>query len=165
MSEETKAFNQALSNFTFGVASRDLICHMAAEGYSVKQIHEACDYPTPLSKISETVWDYYIESGIILLEEPQAGERTEYDYVMDIGKFGRRSFRQVEKNLQIQDEYIACDIGIFRKNNPALYDRYLSVLDSRMRDYVEGLPWPPSRVWHIANLRMREIQTLWDRVT
>ncbi|MEE3468628.1 MAG: hypothetical protein VZQ83_09330, partial [Eubacterium sp.] len=197
MDEKASAFDQALSNFTFGVANRDLICHMAAEGYSVRQIKEATDYPVSVSKIAETVWDYYLETGVIRLDPPGADDKPRYDYVMDIGKYGKRSFRRVEVSA---DEcaaaadssptgdgrparatsvpagaspsgsatgstagaaaYIPCDFGIVRAEDPRRFEQMLDTLDSRKRDYIDGLPWPPQVVYHIDNLAIREIRDI-----
>ena len=173
MLEKPGAFDQALSNFTFGVANRDLICHMAAEGYSVRQIKEATDYPVSVEKIAETVWEYYIETGVIRLAPPWVGDEPRYEYVMDIGKYGKRSFRRVEMATNEDGDtskhsYIACNFGILRDKEPVIYEKTLAALDSRKRDYVSGLPWPTQIVYHIDNLTMREIRDilqekgLWD---
>ncbi len=184
MEEKTRAFDQALSNFTFGVANRDLICHMAAEGYSVRQIKEATDYPVSEDKIRETVWEYYLETGLIRLNPPDAGDEPRYEYVMDIGRFGKRSFRRVEMKCDSEPaqsgeekdhyqpdgrfsespnkeaSYIPCDFGILRATDAERFQSILDALDSRKRDYIEGLPWPPQIVYHIDNLAMREIRDI-----
>ena len=173
MPDENSAFNKALSNFTFGVASKDLICHMAAEGYSVRQIKATADYPVPEKKIAETVWEYYIETGIILLTDgasDPAGkpviQSDGYEYVMDIGRFGKRSFRQVKvpkPDIDIE-KYVPLDIGIYKAREPGLYEKLLAALDSRQRDYISGLPWPDERVYHIRSLRINEILERWRDV-
>lgn len=165
MQEKPSAFDNALSNFTFGMANKDLICHMAAEGYSVRQIKEATDYPVSVERIAETVWEFYLETGVIRLTHPGEDDGPRYDYVMDIGKYGKRSFRRVEtdnSNKQTEAErYIPIDIGIIKVNNPAKYQQMIDALDSRKRDYIEGLPWPNQRVWHMDNLAIREITGIW----
>ena len=173
MGEKERAFDQALSNFTFGIANRDLICHMAGEGYSVKQIKEAADYPVSVEKIAETVWEYYLETGVLRLTPPGEGDDSRYEYVMDIGKYGKRSFRRVEvsdntgdkysamaslSNKNRESAYIPCSFGLVKARDPKKYREMLDVLDSRKRDYVDGLPWPAQVVYHIDNLAMREIQ-------
>ena len=181
MQDKNNAFNNALSNFTFGMANRDLICHMATEGYSVRQIKTATDYPVTVEKIAETVWEHYIETGVIRLTPPGSDEPVRYDYVMDIGKFGKRSFRRVERKPDVtgtseaglpadkgsgtssdnnKNNYIPCDFGILKKHDPSRYQAILDTLDSRKRDYIEGLPWPDQTVWHVDNLMMREIRDI-----
>lgn len=182
MQDKPSAFDSALSNFTFGMANKDLICHMAAEGYSVRQIKEATDYPVSVEKIAETVWEYYIEAGMIRLTPPGEDDEPRYDYVMDIGKYGKRSFRRVEvknelnagdtirlstdgplreTNVGAQPGYIQLDIGIIKMHDTSRYEKLLDALDSRKRDYIDGLPWPNSTVWHIDNLAIREIMDIW----
>ena len=170
--DKPSAFDQALSNFTFGMANRDLICHMAAEGYSVKQIKAATDYPVSIEKIAETVWEYYLEAGVIRLTPPGEDDEPRYEYVMDIGKYGKRSFRRVETDdggSREDKAYIPCDFGIVRAEDPARYREMLDALDRRKRDYVDGLPWPPQITYHIDNLMIREIRDilqekdLWDQ--
>lgn len=187
MQEKPNAFDNALSNFTFGMANKDLICHMAAEGYSVRQIKEATDYPVSLEKIAETVWEYYIETGVLRMIPPGEDAGPNYDYVMDIGKYGKRSFRRIERKnnptdtsdlsrtSSIKDSdknneskkqnnpgYIQLDIGIIKAHDPAKYEKLLQMLDSRKRDYIDGLPWPDAIVWHVDNLTIREIMGIWS---
>ena len=166
MQEKPSAFDNALSNFTFGMANRDLICHMATEGYSVRQIKEATDYPVSVEKIAETVWEYYLETSVIRLTPTGEDDEPRYDYVMDVGKYGKRSFRRIEvndSNRQTKMEtYIPLDIGIIKSRNPEKYQQLLDTLDSRKRDYIEGLPWPDQTVWHIDNLAIREIIGIWS---
>ena len=164
MSEKPSAFDNALSNFTFGMANKDLICHMAAEGYSVRQIKEATDYPVSVEKIAETVWEFYLETGVIRLTPPGEDDEPRYDYVMDIGKYGKRSFRRVEANDPIKDasNYISLNIGIIKAHDQTRYQKLLDALDSRKHDYIEGLPWPDQKVWHIDNLAIREIIGIWS---
>ena len=167
LNDEKSPFQSALSNFTFGVANGDLICHLAEEGYSVRRIKEHCDYPVTIEKIRDTVWDYYLETGRIRLDAPSGSEtdrkRTKTDYVMDIGQYGKRSFRQVTVEEDNNDsDYVACDFGIVRDTDPKEYQRRLSALDSRQRDYVEGLPWPAQLVYHRDCLQIREILAQWQ---
>ena len=162
MADNPSPFDQALSNFTFGVANRDLICHMAAEGYSVRQIKEATDYPVSVEKIAETVWECYIETGVIRLSLSEE-EDAHYDYVMDIGKYGKRSFRRVEsdrKSNAAVSTYIPCAFGVVKHQDSTTYQKILKALDSRKRDYIDGLPWPPQIVYHADNQMMREIRSI-----
>ncbi len=161
--DHTSHASRALSNFTFDMANAGLIRHMAEAGYSVKQIKEATDYPVPIEKIAETVWDYYLEEGIILMDiDNIPNEKTEY--VMDIGKYGKRSFRQIKSEVKTdhidKNNYIPCDFGIWKRHDEKRYDAALACLDSRKRDYIDGLPWPDSRVYHVADVRMREISEM-----
>ncbi len=53
--------------------------------------------------------------------------------------------------------YISCDFGIMAKNGGTTYDTMLSTLNSRQKEYIEGLPWPYRRVYHQLDLQMQEI--------
>ncbi len=154
------SFNKAISDFTFDMANGDLICKLAKQGYSVKRIKSECDYPVSEEKIRQTVWEYYLESGIIMTDEPQ-GKITRSEYVMDIGKYGKRSFRQVNEEVE-KKSYVACDFGLLKAHSPDEYKQKLSKLDRRKREFVEGLPWPDKVVYHEDNLHIREILSMWN---
>lgn len=129
----------------------------------MKYIKEQCDYPIPEEKVRQTVWEYYLESGIICLEDPTGTtKQIQTDYVMDIGSYGRRSFRQVTREKEQKRSYLPCDFGVLRARDPKEYHRRLQLLDSRKQDYVEGLPWPDRIIWHENTLWIREILELWE---
>ena len=156
---ENKYFNQALGNFTHAAASGGAICHLADLGYTVKEIQAAIDFPTPIDRIRETVWKHYLEKGIICTEDPAlAGALEEVSYVQDRDSFGRISFRRVSvKKARPQGDYIRLDLGRQRYKDPAAYGRMLQKLSAKDREYVEGLPWPLTPVWHVADERMKRI--------
>lgn len=94
--EEQKYFKQAISNFTFEAACGGAIRHLADLGYSVKQIEEQLSYPVPYEKVQKTVWEYFLENGILLLEEPgKVKIQEKADYVKEYNKYGKASFRRV----------------------------------------------------------------------
>lgn len=94
--EEQKYFKQAISNFTFEAACGGAIRHLADLGYSVKQITEQLSYPVPYEKVQKTVWEYFLENGVLFLEEPGKQKMQEKaDYVKEYNKYGRASFRRV----------------------------------------------------------------------
>lgn len=89
-------FNNAISNFTFEVASGGAIRHLADLGYTVKQIKERLDFPTPYEKVQKAVWEHLLDKGILLVEEPGSGRRREQvTYVRDYDQYGKPSFRRV----------------------------------------------------------------------
>jgi len=53
--------------------------------------------------------------------------------------------------------YVSCDFGIIKRKSQSGYEKILSVLDGRQKEYIEGLPWPDKRVYHRPDLRMQEI--------
>lgn len=94
--EEQKYFKQALSDFTYDAACGGAIRHLADLGYSVGQIVEQLSFPVPYERVQKTVWEYFLENGVLLLEEPGKGKAPEKaDYVREYDKYGKASFRRV----------------------------------------------------------------------
>lgn len=185
-------FQNALSDFTHEVASGGAIRHLAGLGYTVKQISERLDFPTPYDRVQREVWKYFLETGVILYDEPGLGKPVEkVRYVQEYGQFGRASFRKVveTESVGIEEEihwrklyveageseraavllreklsksqadnaYASCDFGLIAYRNPEAYAGLLQCLDSRQREYVEGLPWERRIVYHRLDNRMQEI--------
>lgn len=93
---ENEYFKQALSSFAMDMASGGAIKHLTNQGYTVQQIANKLDFPTPYEKVQELVWKQMIENGCLLLEEP--GNDTEHekvDYIQETDSLGRKSFRKV----------------------------------------------------------------------
>lgn len=89
-------FRQALANFTFETASGGAIRHLADHGYTVEEIRKKLDFPTPLERIQNTVWKHFLDTGVLLLDEPGTGRKQEaYDFVAEYNSYGRKSFRRV----------------------------------------------------------------------
>ncbi len=53
--------------------------------------------------------------------------------------------------------YVSCDFGILKKQDLHKFEILMNVLDSRKREYIEGLPWTNHRVYHQLDLHMQEI--------
>lgn len=94
MSEQS-FFQNALANFTHEVASGGAIRHLTDMGYTVKQISERLDFPTPFERIQRQVWERLLETETVLTEEPGSSCREKVDYVREYDKYGRASFRRV----------------------------------------------------------------------
>lgn len=95
MSDE-KYFEKALSNFTYEAASGGAIRHLFDRGFTVSQIVEMLEFPTPLDRVQKTVWEHMVQSGVVLLEEPGTDQIQEkISYVVEFDQYGKRSFRQV----------------------------------------------------------------------
>lgn len=94
--EEQEYFKQALSGFTYEAACGGAIRHLADLGYSVRQIREQLSYPVPYESVQKTVWEHYIDRGVLLLEEPGKRKIQEKaDYVKEYNQYGKASFRRV----------------------------------------------------------------------
>lgn len=103
--DEQKYFKQAISNFTYEAACGGAIRHLADLGYSVKQITEQLSFPVPFERVQKTVWEYFLENGVLLLEEP--GKRIvqeKADYIREYNKYGKASFRCVVSQNKAVEE-------------------------------------------------------------
>lgn len=100
---EQEYFKNAMSNFTFEVASGGAIRHLADLGYTVNQIMKKLTFPTPYERVQKTVWEHLLDTGVILLEEPGSEKgcgRERVTYVRDYDKYGKPSFRRVVLSSQ-----------------------------------------------------------------
>jgi len=89
-------FKHALANFTFDVASGGAIRHLADRGYTADEIRKKLDFPTPYERIQQTIWKHYLDTGVLLIEEPGSGKQQETcSYITEYDSFGRKSFRRV----------------------------------------------------------------------
>ena len=156
-----KYFKKALVDFTLDFASGDAIRNLADKGYSVSKIHDKLDFPTPVEKIKATVWKHFVDTGVILLEEPSKEsprKQVSYEKVQD--SFGRVSFKQVVVDNQNEPkEYIACDFGKRIYKDKEEFINSLQSLDNDDRQYILDLPWPISTVWVLKESKIAEIKT------
>ena len=153
-----KYFKKALADFTLDFASGDAIRALADKGYSVTEIHKRLDFPTPVEKIRDTVWKHYIDTGVILLEEPSDNspkKRVTYEKVQD--SLGRTSFKQVIVEDEDVKEYVELDFGKRIYKDRKAFEKSLDALSSEDKQYILDLPWPLTNVWHVKNERMENI--------
>lgn len=151
-------FSNSLKNFISDFASGNAIRRFADKGYSVKEISSLISYPLPQSQIASIVWKHYIDTGVILLHEPTGGEVNEkISYVKEYDKYGRFSLRRVVERSNISEEYVKCDFGKRKYQNPKEYELWLDTLSPKDRDYIEGLPWPIENVYHVMDDRMSRV--------
>ncbi len=156
---ERQYFNQALSDFISDAAYGGAVRHLAALGHTVGQIVQELDFPISEDRAGAVVWRYYLEEGIILLDEPRQGHANpKVSYVREYGKNGIPHFRRVvEQASQPQGEYCPCDFGRERQQDQESFLRKLDCLQRSDRAYILGLPWPLQRVYHIKDERMGRI--------
>jgi len=153
-----KYFKKALADFTLDFASGDAIRALADKGYSVTEIHKRLDFPTPIEKIRDTVWKHYIDTGVILLENPSDSlpkKRVTYEKVQD--SLGRTSFKQVIVEDNDLKDYVEIDFGKKIYRDRKAFEKTLDVLSFEDRQYILDLPWPLEIVWHVKNERMERI--------
>lgn len=152
-------FAKALSNFTYDVASGGAIRHLADLGYTVKEIADKLDYPTPLSRIQEIVWKHYLDNGTICIDKPDENEYAEKKtYVREYADNGKAYYKQVVERVKKENsEYYFCDFGKRIYKDKAAFEQELMILAPRERDYILGLPWPLGGAYHVKNERMNKI--------
>ncbi len=90
-------FKHALSDFTYDVACGGAIRHKADMGDTVRKIADELDFPMPYEKVQQIVWKHFVETSVILLEEPGTGKESErYQFVKEQNKYGTTSFRRIK---------------------------------------------------------------------
>lgn len=141
----SKEFNEALGNFINDFASGGAIRHLTDMGYTVDEIVERLDYPTPRGKVAEKVFNHYLDTGRICLERPE-DEIEEVTFVKEYGQFGKSTLRKVVKKISIDcDDYVACDYGKLIYQNKI--EQEIELLPDRLKKHILSLPWPLERVW------------------
>lgn len=151
-------FNQALANFARDVASGNAIRHLADKGYTVPEIAKKLDFPTPVERIQKTVWEHYLNTGVVCLVEPTKEPHTRVHYEKVQGSYGKTSFRRVEEvSKEPPKEYIKVEFGKEKYKDKNAFQRKLKNLEPKDREYIENLPWPLQAVYHVADERMKRI--------
>ncbi len=93
---EQEYFKEALSSLVHETASGGAIRHLADLGYTPAEITKRLTFPTPYERVRKTVWEYFLNNGTLLTEEPGSGKRQEtFTYVTEYDQYGRSSFRRV----------------------------------------------------------------------
>ena len=151
-------FDKALNDFVSDVAYGDAIRRLADLGMTVKEIKLAIDYPVSEERIGQYVWKHFIDNGVIMLEKPDDKEFVRYEYVKDTNSLGKVSFRRVPVCSKVDNrEYILLEFGKMLYKNPKEFEFKLQGLESKDRQYVEGLPWPLQPVYHVKDERIERI--------
>lgn len=153
-----QAFGRALSDFTFDAACGSAIRHLAGLGYTAKEVHGRLSFPVSYERVRQAYTKYLLDEGILLRLRPgECRERKTYTYVQEEGKYGKKSFRRVEKEQEPDGNeapvYIACDFGRLQAEGgfAALG------LSAKQREYLEGICWEKKIMYHLMNERMRAI--------
>lgn len=158
MAEQPRYFEQALSDFTHDMASGGAIRHLVDVGFSVNQIMERLDFPTPRERVEKTVYRYMTESGMLLLKPP-VEEAVMNVHLCKMGK--RKDIRQMLlEYIHVNGEensYMCCPFGRLIRQDRELLKDMLEGLTGRERDYILGIPWKEDVMYHRLNGRMLEI--------
>lgn len=159
-------FGKAMGNFIHEMSGAGAIRHMVDQGYSIRQIMERLDYPTPQRRVEETALKHMLKQGILLERLPdqkmtaenQTKQKTvsEYRQIKIPASWDRRQLSEavyVRKEQDGEDfSYVLLPIAGLKKDR-----ELLSCLSDRERDYLCGLPWEGVMVYHRLTGRMYEI--------
>lgn len=156
--KKNQYFNEALSDFTHDVASGRAIRHMVNLGYTVNQIMERLDYPTPRSRVEQTVCRCLLENGTLLEQLPVPEDQLQSISLSPSSSSRFYTVFNDRLNRNGTDHsYVSCPFGTIRRDREIRMQKLLACLTSRERDYILGIPWHPRIVYHSLNDRMREI--------
>lgn len=152
MENSQDQFNKSMGNFIHEMSGAGAIRHMVDQGYSIRQIMERLDYPTPQRRVEETALKHMLKQGILLERLPDMEFRQ-------INIPYPRDRRQVSEAVYVRKErdgeefsYVLLPIVELKKDKASL-----SCLSDRERDYLCGLPWEGATVYHRLTGRMYEI--------
>lgn len=143
----SETFNRALSNMTGEIAYKAAVRHLVDIGYSMKEIEKQLTYPAPYEKIRECAYEYMCESGMILLKEPLETQSIKrYDYVLEEGKYGQKTYKRVllDQTQTDMEEYIPVDFGLMSTEEMQNLKKELSAGEW---EYISEIPWPKARVY------------------
>ena len=154
----SKEFNEALGKFVTDFAVGGAVRHLADSGMSISQIQQQLDYPLPKEKIAAILWEHYVNTGVICLEEPKpVTERI--SYVKEQDKYGKISMRRVVEQVDASHlKYVKIDFGKQLYKNKTAFTERLSGLTPEDREYILTMPWPLQDVYHVLDARMQRIQ-------
>lgn len=152
-------FQEALSDFMYDMASGGAIRQMAVRGYTVEQIMKSLDFPTPRERVERTVYQYLVETGILLEQLPE-----------DVSEFGRTGctigagrrhlaecvYEHMTKNGE-EKSYLYCPFGEWKKNDHLQLEERLMPLNQREKEYIMGIPFAKDEMYHRLTGRMYEI--------
>lgn len=140
-------------------ACGDEIRHLADAGFTIGEIKKRLAFPLPAEKVGEMVWEHYVNTGVVLLDEPKDNEKTvRVRTVKETDSLGRPTFRQVREEADVDAyAYIKCDIGLRKAAGGSRFQKLLEKLEADDREYVTALPWPRQIVWHKKGERIERI--------
>lgn len=183
--ENNKYFDKALSDFAYDMACGAQIRHLADLGYTVAQIMGELDISVPYGRVQKTVTEHLCKTGILLSIKPDSVSSSKTEFIREYDSYGRASFRQVvvEKadtaeihwkkhsytpaleggllsflNRKTEENgekfsYISCDFGIDEQKTI----ESMASLETHQQEYIQGILWEKSRMYHRLTPRMREI--------
>ena len=179
MDKNKSIFQKVLSHFTHEFANGDVIKKYAEQGYSISEIQEHLDFPTPADQVRKIAWDHLLATNQILLSEPGSEENERYEYVKDISAYGKVSFRKVKikendciswtvmdsEKSKLEDYlagsdnviYAQISFGLLRYQDPEQFQRILKALSRKEADLIDSFFVERKCVYYRLNRRMARI--------
>ncbi len=81
-------FREALAGFVSEAAYAAAVRHLYDKGYSVEQIRKNLLYPVSVQQIESVIEEY---------RKRQSSPERAYEYVQDTDRYGKKSFRRIER--------------------------------------------------------------------
>lgn len=163
-------FEEALSNMVHDAASGGAIRHLVDMGYSVNQIMERLDYPTPKDRVEDTVFCYMTESGMLAKTLPVPEDAF---HRITLKAENRKQLSGIIRGYITENgeanAYVCCACGKWCRILEAMEKQDAAVsglkdeaeifknLTSREKDYLLGIPWQREVMYHRLTGRMLEI--------
>lgn len=145
-------FSNAMGNFMHEMSSAGAIRHMVDQGYSIRQIMERLDYPTPQRRVEETALKHMLKKGILLERLPEKEYRQiKIPHPWDRKQLSEAVYFRKERDGE-DSSYVQLPIAGLKKDKESS-----ACLNDRERDYLCGLPWEGDMVYHRLTGRMYEI--------
>lgn len=152
MEDSQDYFNKAMGNFMHEMSGAGAIRHMVDQGYSIRQIMERLDYPTPQRRVEETALKHMLKQGILLERLPDIKYRqVNIAYPCDRKQLSEAVYVRKKRDGEAFS-YVLLPIAGLKKDKDIL-----SRLNDREQEYLCGLPWEGVAVYHRLTGRMYEI--------
>lgn len=158
--ESSSYFQEALSDFMYDNASGRAIRHLTDGGYTAAQIMAQLGYPTSFARIQQTITRHLLDSGTLLLQLPVPPGHMEQVLLDKMSE--EQIFSCLMQRISQNGEkysYMSCPFGKMPTGQKAGLSELLSPLTTRERDYILGIAWAPTVMYHKLNRRMLEIGT------
>lgn len=180
---ERSIFHQTLGHFLHEFASGDIIRKYTDCNYSIKEMKQHLDFPTPLSEIYRIAWTHLLSTGQILLNRPDYNNFQKFEYVKDISPYGKVSYRKVpiqsietqiafheyDCNLALLNEannnfdqtiYVEIPFGVLRYKDKEMYHQILKCLEESDADYIDSMFTERKYIYYRLNEKMSRILTV-----
>lgn len=129
-------FNKTLSNFVKDFACRNEVIAKFNNRTPISEIVKELTFPISEDSVIAIIWDYLIESNIILLHEPGSDENLQYDIVRKDGELGKTYFEKVKKGRININDYKVINIKEL-KDDKSRYNK----LGDFEKELVDRLPF------------------------